>query len=130
MIDLMAISINFDGSLDEPCSVLCDSIVNAEVEVISHFPGPLTCSEVAITVIPAKNAADSNKLSKTNGKKSVTEKSVETTGSEKPDGTNLSGKINSSSTDLIPIKEQLHLKQDGSLSSVALVCPSAHQLLG
>lgn len=128
MIDLAAIRINFDSNLEESCSVLCDSTVSAEVEVISHFPGPLNCSEVTVTVKPAKNPIDSSKLSKSNGKKSVTEKTAEPT--EKPDGNCLAGKTNSSSTDFIPIKEQLHLKQDGSLSSVALVCPSAHQLLG
>lgn len=129
MIDLVSMRIDFDTSLEEPCSALCDSTVCAEIDVVSHFPGPVYCSEVTITVKAVKNTAEGNKLSKTNGKKSATDK-AEPSGNEKLDCTITSGKTSSTPTDLIPIKEQLHLKQDGSLSSVALVCPSAHQLLG
>lgn len=127
MIDLVAMRINYDTDLEDPCSVLCDSVVCAEVDVVSYFPGPVKCNEVAVTVKVEKNASE-NKLSKTNGKKSVTEK-TETAEGEKLDGATPS-KLSSSSNDLIPIKEQFNLKQDGGLNSVALVCPSAHQLLG
>ncbi|EFX70597.1 hypothetical protein DAPPUDRAFT_309387 [Daphnia pulex] len=122
---------DFDTSLDEPCSVLCDSTVSANVEVISHFPGPVNCSEVTVTVKAVKSAAtDGSKLSKSGGKKSVTDKPIEPVTSEKPNSYVSARTKNPPSNDYIPIKEQLHLKQDGSLSSVALVCPSAQQLLG
>uniref|UniRef100_A0A0P6GFC0 Trafficking protein particle complex subunit n=1 Tax=Daphnia magna TaxID=35525 RepID=A0A0P6GFC0_9CRUS len=127
MMDLVDIRIHFDTSLEEPFSVLCDSIVRAEVQVVNHFPGPVNCSEVTVTVKAVKNANDEGKPSKAAGKKSVTEKSIDTKGIEK---SALATKDKTLSSDYIPIKEQLHLKQDGSLSSVALVCPSAQQLLG
>ena len=131
MIDLVDMRIDFDTSLDEPCSVLCDSTISADVEVLCHFPGPVNCSEVAVTVKAVKNAAtEGSKLSKTNGKKSVADKSIEPAESEKAHSYISSQNVNSSSNEYIPIKQQLHLKQDGSLSSVALVCPSAQQLLG
>ena len=131
MIDLVDMHVDFDTSLDEPCSVLCDSTVSANVEVISHFPGPVNCSEVTVTVKAVKSAAtDGSKLSKSSGKKSVTDKPIEPVASENPRSYVSARKTNSSSNEYIPIKEQLHLKQDGSLSSVALVCPSAQQLLG
>lgn len=126
-MDLVDIRIHFDTSLEEPFSVLCDSIVRAEVQVVNHFPGPVNCSEVTVTVKAVKNANDEGKPSKAAGKKSVTEKSIDTKGIEK---SALATKDKTLSSDYIPIKEQLHLKQDGSLSSVALVCPSAQQLLG
>jgi hypothetical protein len=127
MIDLIDMRVDFDKSLDEPCSILCDSTISAEVEVISHFPGPVNCSEVTVTVKAVKNAAsEGSKLSRINGKKS--DQPIEPVESEKQHSS--SRKTISSSNEYIPIKEQLHLKQDGSLSSVALVCPSAQQLLG
>lgn len=129
MIDLTEVKINYDVNLEEPNAVLCDSTIHANVEIVSNFPGSISCSEVYVTVIPTQNVNENSKQPKTLGKRSTPDKLGSSTMSEKM-GTLSTGKSSSSSSEVIPIKQQLHLKQDGSLSSVALVCPSAHQLLG
>ena len=118
MIDLADIHINYDANL-EPRSVLCDSTVMADVDVISHFPAAVNCSRVIITVQQVKNSTtnDGNKGAKN-----------KLDASPKPNETPQA--VGTCHPDWIPIKEQVHLKQDGSLSSVTLVCPTAHQFLG
>lgn len=120
MMDVSSVRIDFDAKLETPCSVLCDSIVRAEVDVSSRFPAPIQCGEICITVKSVK--MDTKATSRPGAKKSVDKADVPSEAADDIKTLNYTG--------LLPIKEQQHLKQDGSISSVALVCPTAHQFLG
>jgi hypothetical protein len=132
MIDIASLRIDYDKNLEMVNSVMCDSVMMAEVEIFSHLPAPVLCHEVDVTLkqvkvaVEAGNAKPANRLA---AKKSVSEKSVAPQ-SETPEEEALLLNQTLSSTDYLIIKEQKHLKQDGSLSSVALTCPNVSQFLG
>lgn len=125
MIDVTSVRIDFDANLEVACSVLCDSMLRVEIELQSRFPGPVRCDEVYVTVQPVKTSTEND----AKGAKLVPKTSVELpVGSMMKEG-GLNKDCLSHST-MLQIKAQQHLKQDGSLSSVSLVCPNVHQLLG
>ena len=119
ILDLSSVHIEYDSGISSPFSVLCDSIVKANIEIISHFPGPVQCHEVYITM--KKTMVDEKPaLSKSQEKANPVVGTRACIQLEKATTSNLH---------LLPIKEQHHLKQDGSLSSVALVYPNLNQLI-
>ena len=126
MIDLVSVNVHFDTSLDAPYSVLCDTILRADVQVQSRFPGSVRCDELCVTVQPVKTSAETEVKGTPAHKKSA-ELTLST--ESRMIKEEYSNKNTSHST-LLQIKSQQHLKQDGSLSSVALVCPNVHQFLG
>lgn len=122
MLYLSSVQIEYDPSnMDkDSCSVLCDSIIRANIMVTSYFPGPIHCDEIGITV--KKNSIEQKQVdSKPMEKADVIEHKVKEASAASAD---FSGVF-----DLLPVKEQRHLKQDGSLSSVALVYPNINQIL-
>ena len=131
MIDITSLRIDFDKNLEMLNSVMCDSVMVAEIEIYSHLPASVLCHEIDVTLKQVKVAVEAGNAKPTNrlgAKKSVSEKSVAPQ-SEIPDEALLLNQT-LSSTDYLIIKEQKHLKQDGSLSSVALTCPNVNQFLG
>lgn len=128
MIDLTSIRVEFDTSLESASSVLADTVLKAEVEVTSRFPGPIRCDQVYVTVKLMKAPAEVDPKST----RSAAKKSVEMTVPVEVDKNEAGRPSNHTSSDtaMVPIRSQQHLKQDGSLSSVALVCPNVHQFLG
>ena len=122
MLYLSSVQIEYDANnMDkDSCSILCDSIIRANIVVTSYFPGPIHCDEIAITV--KKNTVEQKPVaSKSTEKPNIVEQKVKES--------NAPSAYYSRVFDLLPIKEQQHLKQDGSLSSVALVCPNINQIL-
>ena len=120
MLNLTSVQIEYDPSNvdQDSSSVLCDSIIKANIVVTSNFPGPVHCDEVLITV----------------KKMPVEEKPVVMEQKSKEISSTSSATLTISDTlfsifDSLPVREQRHLKQDGSLSSVALVYPNISQIL-
>ena len=124
-MDISSLRIACDKNLESANSVMCDSVMMAEVEILSHLPALVLCHEIDITLKLVKVAAEacSAKQARLGAKKSLS-----AAPQSEPDEALLNQTL--SSTDYLIIKEQKHLKQDGSLSSVALICPNVNQFLG
>ena len=126
MIHLEGARIEYDETLQAvgvgPGQVLCDSTVRVHLEVTSKFPATVDCRELIVTLKTVKSNVTETK---TGTKKA-------STGSE-PNPPIIEAPSTENRKPFAPtavlMKEQQHLKQDGGLSSVALVCQNTHQLL-
>ena len=129
MVDISSLRIECDKNLETAHSVMCDSVMMAEIEIFSHLPAPVQCNEIDITLKLVKVAVEASnaKPARLGAKKSVSDKTAASQ-NEASDEALFNQTL--SSTDYLIIKEQKHLKQDGSLSSVALICPNVNQFLG
>lgn len=110
VIKINAIKIDVDEQVGD---VLRDTNLTAAVEITSNFPDSLDCDEIYVTL---------RKLETPVQKKLSVDK--------KSDDSQKSNQEKTLPDDYVLIREQLHHKQDGSLSSVTLVCPNTHQILG
>jgi len=132
MIDITSLRIDYEKNLDMVNSVMCDSVMMAEIEFFSNLPAPVLCHEFDVTckqvnvAVETGNTKPANRLA---AMKSASEKSVAPQ-SVTPDEEALLLNQTLSSTDYSIIKQQKHLKQDSSLSSVALTCPNVNRFLG
>ncbi len=120
-MDLTSIKIHFDTNLESSNSVLCETLLKVDIEIVSHFPGPVKCDQISVTVQPVRITTEQQQPAKSGLNKKTSESIVEV---PEKDVKRLS------LSSMVPIKAQNHMKQDGSISSVALVCPNVHQLLG
>ena len=123
MMDVTSIKIHFDTNLESANSILCETPLKVDIEILSHFPGPVNCDQISVTVQPVKITTEQQQQPVKSGLNKKPSESVVVEVPEK-DAKRLS------LSSMVPIKAQNHMKQDGSLSSVALVCPNVHQLLG
>lgn len=125
MLNLSSVQIEYDSNnMDKDTgSVLCDSVIRANIVVTSNFPGPIHFDEISITV--KRNAVEQKPVaSKTTEKPNIIDQKAKEANAVSATSGEFSGVF-----DLLPVAEQKHLKQDGSLSSVAIVYPNINQIL-